>query len=470
MRISIRYQVQLPIVTIQTVAIAAITIASVSLSTNRAERQIVDRVEGVIESVAGSSFPLTEGVLTRMHGLSGAEFIVYDSPGSPVAASDPILLNLAPSLSNIRIVHENRFGSLSAAPKVSVNGESHLAVLISARSPAPGAELLVLYPESSWREARREAAQAPLILGAGAIALMWAATSWIAHRISGRIHRLEHQVARIAEGDFRDIALGAQQDEVQDLERSINVMCVQLRQMRETIAQTERTHLLAQLAAGLAHQLRNALTGARLSLQLHQRRCNVAPGDPSIDVAFRQLALTEEQVQGLLTLGQSDRRPHVRTDLVPLLQDLTSLLQPTAEHNSVALELRLGQRSATVDSDEAGLRAAILNLVLNAIEAAGVGGSVSIELLEKKQQVSITVSDSGPGPPARLSETMFEPFVTGKPEGVGLGLALARQVALAHDGSLSWAREGIWTRFHLNLPRTAPDDEEELTHEPGSGC
>jgi signal transduction histidine kinase len=351
-----------------------------------------------------------------------------------------------------------------------VGGDSHLASLISARSPAPGSELLVLYPESSWRDARREAAQAPLILGAGAIVLMWAATSWIAHRFSARIRRLDHQVARIAQGDFHDIELGAQQDEVQDLERSINLMCAQLRQMRQTIGQTERTHLLAQLAAGLAHQLRNALTGARLSLQLHLRRCNTALSDPSIVVALRQLTLTEEQVQSLLTLGHAESRPHVRTDLVPLLQDVTSLLQPTAQHNSVALELYLGAQSATIHSDEASLRAAILNLVLNAVEAAGAGGTVSIELSEKAQEVTITVSDSGPGPPVMLSETMFEPFVTGKLEGVGLGLALARQVALAHDGSLTWARSGRWTRFHLTLPRMAPHDDEEWTHEPGSGC
>ena len=57
------------------------------------------------------------------------------------------------------------------------------------------------------RDARWESAQVPLILGAGALVLMAAATTWIAHRISGRIHRLEHQVARIAEGDFRELAL-----------------------------------------------------------------------------------------------------------------------------------------------------------------------------------------------------------------------------------------------------------------------
>ena len=104
---------------------------------------------------------------------------------------------------------------------------------------------------------------------------MAAATTWIAHRISGRIHRLEHQVARIAEGDFRELALDPKppRDEVNDLARSINRMCTQLRQMSQTIRQSERTHMLAQHAAGMAHQLRNALTGARLSIQLHLKRC-----------------------------------------------------------------------------------------------------------------------------------------------------------------------------------------------------
>ena len=129
---------------------------------------------------------------------------------------------------------------------------------------------------------------------------MAAATTWIAHRISGRIHRLEHQVARIAEGDFRDLALGPfpPHDEVHDLARSINQMCAQLRQMSQTIRQSERTQLLAQLAAGMAHQLRNALTGARMSIQVHLKRCDSARADSSMTVALRQLSLIEEQVRG----------------------------------------------------------------------------------------------------------------------------------------------------------------------------
>ena len=67
--------------------------------------------------------------------------------------------------------------------------------------------------------------------------------------------------------------------------------------------------------------------------------------------------------------------------------------------------------------------------------------------------MSIEVVDSGPGPPPELADVLYEPFVTSKPEGVGLGLALARQVALDHGGRLSWTRSGEATRFILTLPQ-----------------
>ncbi len=121
---------------------------------------------------------------------------------------------------------------------------------------------------------------------------------------------------------------------------------------------------------------------------------------------------------------------------------------------AVAFRVETGSESAvaTTMADEPSLRAAVLNLALNAIEAAGAGGSVTLELKSENQLHVIEVSDTGPGPPPELGENLFEPFVTGKPEGVGLGLALARHVAMVHHGGVSWAREGYFTRFRLTLP------------------
>jgi nitrogen-specific signal transduction histidine kinase len=75
----------------------------------------------------------------------------------------------------------------------------------------------------------------------------------------------------------------------------------------------------------------------------------------------------------------------------------------------------------------------------------------------------LLVEDSGPGPPAEVADRLFEPFVTSKPEGVGLGLAVARQVAEAHGGTIGWRREGDRTCFRIELPL----EQERESHPPG---
>ena len=380
MRWSIRQQVLIPIVAIQTVAVVAITMASVALAARRTERQIVDRLNGVVDALGRSNFPLTEGILERMHSLSGAEFITYESWR---CSGGRQFIGTGRQCSTARTCGRSRSREDRCAERFTVDRLERTEPLCRVdrlpTSPSAGA-LLVLYPESSWREARWESAQAPLILGIGALALMAAATTWIAHRISGGIHRLEHQVARIAEGDFRELEFGPNvpQDEVQDLARSINRMCGQLRQMSQTIRQTERTHLLAQLAAGLAHQLRNALTGARMSIQLHEKRCQSARSDPSMNVALRQLGLDRGAGARPADAGAGGRSDSRLFDLVGLVHDVASLLEPACEHSRVGLEVDPGPSAVTAVVDEPSLRAAVLNLALNAIEAAGPGGAVGI--------------------------------------------------------------------------------------------
>ncbi len=102
--------------------------------------------------------------------------------------------------------------------------------------------------------------------------------------------------------------------------------------------------------------------------------------------------MTEEQVKGLLSLGRVESRPPTVCDLRQLLADVAPLVQPACQHAGVALEHPQGDRPLEVLADPAGVRAAVLNLALNAIEAAGAGGTVRIETVDGEAEVVVEVS------------------------------------------------------------------------------
>jgi signal transduction histidine kinase len=272
---------------------------------------------------------------------------------------------------------------------------------------------------------------------------------------------LEKHVETIAQGDFGlELSGGHVDDELSRLVQSINSMSRQLRAMREQLIQGERTRLVAQLTAGIGHQLRNGIAGAKLAIQLHESRCHQV-ADSSLIVARNQLALVEEEVQGLLSLGKSDARPPGVVDLRLIVMTVRDLVSLSCEHQQIELTVLVEDPPLSVIGFTDGLRAAFLNLALNAIDAAGAGGQVWLVLKSDAtlnsdaMQCRLIVEDDGSGPPAELEESLFESFVTSKPEGIGLGLTVAATVARTHHGTLTWSRSDGRTRFELKLPMSA---------------
>ncbi len=434
----------------------AATIATATLTARRSELVITSRLNDVMETLRQGGIPHTLEVLHKLSRLTGADFLMGDAAGRLVVSTRSDLAVLPEWLQGIAPCE--RIASLEQLPAVSIGGTRYFAARLDAPGGDFGRSFFVLYPETAIRQGRRDAATPPLVLGTAALVVMVVVTGWIARRLSDRIGRLRTHVAGIAAGAFEgeSVATDRTGDEVDDLARSIDQMRLDLRSMRRGIEQTERARLLAQIAAGFAHQFRNALSGARMSIQLYMRRHAEAAGDESIQMALRQLELTEEQVKGLLSVGRMEQSAVATCDLNLLLDEVELYVEPSCRHARVRLSRgpRLAEEPRLFRGDRSYLRGAILNLTLNAIEAAGSGGWVRLEARDVGNEVEVDVIDSGPGPPRELADRLFEPFVSSKPEGAGLGLALASRVAAGHGGRLSFARESGATRFRLCLPRS----------------
>jgi signal transduction histidine kinase len=228
-------------------------------------------------------------------------------------------------------------------------------------------------------------------------------------------------------------------------------MTERLAGLQRAVQTTERLRLTGQLAGGLAHQLRNSVTGAKLALQVYL--ADHTDGDTeALSVTLRQLSLMEANLRRFIDLGRPGEGRHESSSLAAILTEVVDLHRPRCKHGSIELRWEPPADDVHVDGDAGQLGDLFANLLGNAVDAVGTGGEVAVSLRREDKIAVVEVSDTGPGPPSEVAGRLFEPFVTAKPEGIGLGLAVARHAAEAHGGEITWRREAGRTVFRVELP------------------
>ena len=448
MRWPLRYQILVPFAGVMLAVVLGVSLLDAYLAASRTQQRIEGQLRDVAQTLLEASFPLTDAVLEQTRGLSGAEFVLVGEAGKRLATT---LHRIdASRLSRDRIEGDE----LTLSDPLSLDGQEYFHAAVAVR-PSAGQvgplTLHILYPRRQLQEARLQAAYPPLVVGAAFLGVVIVLAIVIARRVSRPVLALRRQLNRLVQGDFEPVPLPVRDDELRDLVDSANRLADQLDDSQRAIKRTERFALLGQLSGGLAHQLRNSVAGARMAVQLHQRQCQDADPD-SLRVALRQLTLTESHLQQLLTVGQPSEPRSGLCDLKQVVADVKTLVLPTCKHRNVSFwvdhEAGAGR---PLWADATQLRQLLLNLVLNSIEAAGKGGWVRVEIAGDDDRTTLRVLDSGPGLDDQLRDRLFEPFATGKPEGVGLGLAVSKRIAEAHGGTVDCKRQRP-TCFEVCLP------------------
>jgi signal transduction histidine kinase len=473
MRWPIRIQLLLPMLTVVVAAIALVSIFGAFSSADRARRMRQENLHRVIATLAEANFPLTEPILRQMSGLSGAEFVFFDKGYRLQASTIPLSVSEGKYLQQKSF--ENAADGQRQPPSIVLRNRTYSTqrITVKDRPPfTPGGWLAVLYPEENWAANLWRAAYPALLVGATAILALMILTMILAHRFTEPIRRLGDRAAVIAGGNFEPAPVARRNDEIRDLTISINQMAQRLGQYESDVRRHEQLRILGQLGAGLAHQLRNAATGGRMAIELHQMQCPEKDehGRETLEVALRQLRLMESYLQRFLTLGQTCHVSHEPVALDFLVEDALELIRPRAVHagveiiyNKKTMEEGAGVRAVsglnnkkdfTITGDADALRQLFVNLLINALEAIGeIGGKgrIEIEVGRADDKVVVKISDSGPGPDAKVAERLFEPFVTAKPEGTGLGLYVARQTVESHGGKIRWLRQNEMTCFEVEF-------------------
>ena len=298
-----------------------------------------------------------------------------------------------------------------------------------------------------------------LLLGAAWVVSL-APLIYIAHRVSQPIQELTAGLTDFAAGNWsRRVDAGVSPgqtpgDEVGRAVEAFNRMADQLRQQRERLVHLTRMASWQSLARKTAHELKNSLTPIRLTVEEMQARqppADRAFMDQAVQIVVSEIESLERRVRAFSEFASEPPASPEILEVNAMVAERLSLLRPA--HPDTRWAARLDDRTPRVRASADLLRGILNNLLQNAAEAAGTGGTVLVITRVTGGEVAIEVHDSGTGLSADASATLFQPTITFKKHGMGLGLSIAKSHALLSGGDVALIQgELSGAAFKVTLP------------------
>jgi signal transduction histidine kinase len=238
------------------------------------------------------------------------------------------------------------------------------------------------------------------------------------------------------------------------------------RRLQSQIDVSTRLTAINRLTGGVAHEIKNPLNAITLHLEILKAKLLEVPGvDGEMDVIEREIGRLDRVVKTFLDFTRPVELNLKPVNLVALAQEVIALVGPEAGHNQVEVKFTPRVSPAPIDADRDLLKQAILNVVVNGIEAMDSGGLLTIEIDSVGEDYQLSISDQGAGIPVEIREKLFNLYFTTKKGGSGIGLAMTFRVVHLHDATIDFITEiGQGTTFQLRFPAL-----EESSAPAGSG-
>lgn len=237
--------------------------------------------------------------------------------------------------------------------------------------------------------------------------------------------------------------------------RKLQTQSEQIIAIEEQLRRSEKLSTLGEMAAVLAHEIRNPLGSIRGTAEI--LRDDYRPGDPKyefIEIQIKETERLNHVVEDFLRMARPQTPERKRCSLRDELETIVTLSFNEARQRGIRLFLEPSKDELPILGDGDKLRQAFLNIVINAVQATPKGGEVNISGERTNDSCTIRFHDTGPGIPPDIQKRIFEPFFTTKPDGTGLGLAVTKKIIEAHGGSLTISsKDGNGTTVAVTLPK-----------------
>ena len=435
-----------------------------------------DAVKHAASLVAPMRVPLTDTLAQRLKTILGGDVCVLDEAESPprLAAS-----SLGESARREFLLQIHRGGGVPT--EITVEGQAfRVSSAFTASQPEYAGDFRVcLLTSKRWlAQEKWRAAQRIIIVTVAALVLATLLGLWLAHSLTRPVRSLAEQVSVLSqtiEGghDAKNRLLvtmpAGAPVEIAQFADAFGELLRRLEHSREQLARTAQLAALGRLAASVVHELRNPLSGIRMNAQL---LADAVPPETakSLELIIREVDRMDLYLQELLGLASGAGVPGLRENaaagpvrLEEVAQSVLVLMEARLRHARVETVAEFAPDLPAVRADANKLRQVILNLVLNAMEAMSDGGKIRLSAVSVNTQpetrnsqpgfLHFSVADSGPGVTLPSPDTdIFEPFVSMRPKGTGLGLYICRQIIESQGGRIGYDSTLQGAVFWFELP------------------
>ncbi|MFG0256010.1 MAG: histidine kinase dimerization/phospho-acceptor domain-containing protein, partial [Rhodopirellula sp. JB053] len=319
---SLRFRLLGPLIGVALVAAVIVALASYRLGDRWAVDDLQERFAGIKNTLADSTFPLNATVLDSLAELTQTDLVTTDDKG------------------RVKYSTIDGIESPLQSDRLRTEDKRYLVYYFDTRRGKSRSDdvsrVAVVFDERTLSASRRRAAILPLATGLSTIVALSSITLLMQSRLVGRIARLQRRVGGIAAGEFSVAPNNYAADELGQLSAAVDDMAGQLDRLWKRVNRQQSEKLLHQIAGGMAHQLRNSLTGARMAVELHAAEC---PSDDreSLPVAIQQIELSEDYVRRLLLVASGRQDEDRPTEVNVCWNDVRSSLSPIARHWHVDL-------------------------------------------------------------------------------------------------------------------------------------
>lgn len=287
---------------------------------------------------------------------------------------------------------------------------------------------------------------------AAAALLTWLLMSWSRH-----VARIEGALSIHDQADLPELPATGERD-LDRIVLALNQAGARLSEARrqseamsQRIAGAERLAAIGRMTAAFAHEIRNPIAAMRLKAE------NALASDDdrrrmALDAILAQIGRLDHLVEQLLTASHRQAPQLSLVDLAEFLALIVAAYSETSTQRGIQLKAETDLATASIDREM--IARALDNLVGNAMQHVPDGGQILVTAGRQDGCLTFKVSDTGPGVPAALRDTLFEPFVTGRADGTGLGLSIVREVVESHGGHVQLEPSAVGACFVISLPMT----------------